>query len=141
MMYLWLKALHIVFMVTWFAGLFYLPRLYVYHAMPENAASYKLFMVMERRLFMMMSIGGVLTALFGLAMLMISYEWLAGTLWFYIKALCVGGLLFYHYCCYRIMLVFRQGENSRTPQWYRLFNEVPSVLLILIVVLAVTKAF
>ena len=85
-MYFWIKALHIIFMVTWFAGLFYLPRLYVYHAMPENKPSWDLFKVMERRLYVMMTIGAVLTALFGITMLIMNTAlFKAG--WFHAKLL------------------------------------------------------
>lgn len=140
-MYLWIKALHVVFMVTWFAGLFYLPRLYVYHAMPENKASYELFKIMERRLFIMMTIGGVLTTLLGLAMIAFSYQWLMVSGWFHVKLLFILGLFVYHYACYRIMLTFRNDLNQRNHRWYRMFNEVPSLVLIVVVILAVTKLF
>ncbi len=139
-MYLWIKALHIIFMVTWFAGLFYLPRLYVYHAMPENKASWDLFKVMERRLFIMMSIGAVLTAVFGISLIIMNVAlFKAG--WFHVKLLLVLGLAAYHYYCYQLMLTFRQDANTRSHIWYRKFNEVPSALLIIIVLLAVLKPF
>ena len=139
-MYFWIKALHIIFMVTWFAGLFYLPRLYVYHAMPENKPSWDLFKVMERRLYVMMTIGAVLTALFGITMLIMNTAlFKAG--WFHAKLLLVFGLAAYHYYCYKFMLTFRADANTRSHKWYRGFNEVPSVLLIIIVILAVVKPF
>ncbi|QLQ32419.1 MAG: CopD family protein [Candidatus Thiothrix singaporensis] len=141
-MYLWLKAFHIIFMVTWFAGLFYLPRLYVYHAMPENRSSFELFKVMERRLFAIMTIGAVLAAVFGLAMLAINWRYLLEvTHWFHLKLLLVAALVAYHYACYRLMAAFRNGTNTHGHKWYRWFNEAPSVLLIIVVILAVLKPF
>jgi putative membrane protein len=141
-MYEWLKALHVIFMVTWFAGLFYLPRLYVYHDTPENSGTFALFKVMERRLFVMMTIGASLTALFGLIMLAINWQYLlVVTHWFHLKLLLVAGLLAYHYACYRLMLTFRNDANTREHRWYRWFNEVPSLVLIVVVILAVVKPF
>lgn len=141
MLYLWIKALHIIFMVTWFAGLFYLPRLYVYHAMPENKPSFELYKVMERRLFAIMTIGMILTALFGTIMIILGQGVLFKSGWFHAKLLLVAGLLVYHYACYHLMITFRQDANTRTHKWYRYFNEAPSVLLIVIVILAVVKPF
>jgi len=139
--YLWMKALHVVFMVTWFAGLFYLPRLFVYHAMPDNRSSFALFKVMERRLFVMMTIGAALTLLFGVLMLVMGQMALFKAGWFHAKLLLLVFLFGYHYYCYRLMLTFRQDANTRSDKWYRLFNEVPSILLILIVILAIVKPF
>lgn len=140
-MYLWIKAIHIIFMVTWFAGLFYLPRLYVYHAMPENRPSYELFKVMERRLFAIMTIGAILTAIFGITMLIMGGGILFHSGWFHFKLLLIIALVAYHYACYKLMLTFRQDTNTHDHKWYRWFNEAPSVLLIVIVILAVVKPF
>lgn len=140
-LYTWIKALHIIFMVTWFAGLFYLPRLYVYHAMPENQNSFELFKVMERRLFIMMTIGAVLTLVFGTTLLVLGNGVLFKMGWFHAKLLFIILLFAYHYACYRLMLTFRFDANQRTHRWYRYFNEAPSLLLILIVILAVVKPF
>lgn len=140
-MYDWIKALHIIFMVTWFAGLFYLPRLYVYHAMDENQGSFELFKVMERRLFIMMTIGGVITALFGIIMIIMGGGILFSSGWFHAKLLFIVLLVVYHYACYRVMLTFRADANKRTHKWYRWFNEAPSALLIIIVIFAVVKPF
>ena len=139
-MYIWIKALHIIFMVTWFAGLFYLPRLYVYHATPEHEPSFELFKVMERRLFIMMTIGAALTLLFGVIMIVMNTSVLSAG-WFHAKLLFLFLLFVYHYACFRIMLTFREGKNQHSHKWYRYFNEAPSVLLIAIVILVVTKYF
>lgn len=138
MMYLWVKAFHIIFLVTWFAGLFYLPRLYVYHATPEHKGTFELFKVMERRLFIMMTIGGVLTAFFGIWLLTLNTG-LLSTGWFHAKLFFLALLIGYHIWCYRIMITFRNDQNTRSHKWYRMFNEAPSLLLIVIVIFAVTK--
>lgn len=139
-MYIWMKALHIIFMVTWFAGLFYLPRLYVYHAMPEHKGTYELFKVMERRLYIMMTLGAILTFLFGSLLIYLNSSVLMAA-WFHAKLLFLLFLFIYHYACYRIMLTFRADQNQRSHKWYRYFNEAPSLLLIAIVILVVTKFF
>ena len=139
-MYLWMKALHIIFMVTWFAGLFYLPRLYVYHAMPENKPSFDLFKIMERRLFIMMTLGAGLTVLFGSVLIVLNTSVMSSA-WFHAKLTLILLLLIYHYACFRIMITFRQEQNTRSHKWYRYFNEAPSLLLMGIVILVVTKLF
>ena len=137
---LWLKAFHVVFVVTWFAGLFYLPRLFVYHATATDALSLERFVVMERRLFGIMTLGGTLAALFGVSMIVAAPGYLAFG-WLHVKLTLVALLIGYHVWCYRLMLVLRTGKNRHSERWYRLFNEVPALLLIAIVVLAVVKPF
>jgi protoporphyrinogen IX oxidase len=139
-LFLWLKALHIVFVVTWFAGLFYLPRLFIYHAPATDPASVERFIVMERRLFMIMTLGAGLAAVFGLAMLAIAPEYLAFG-WMHAKLTFVVLLVAYHFWCLLLMRDLRQKKNVRSQRWYRIFNEVPALLLIVIVVLAVVKPF
>ena len=135
---LWLKAFHVVFVVTWFAGLFYLPRLFVYHAATADREGLARFVVMERRLFFIMSLGALLAVLFGLAMIAAAPGYL-GQGWMRAKLLLVAALVGYHGECYRLMLALRDGESRHSQRWYRLFNEVPSLLLIAIVILAVVK--
>ncbi len=135
---LWLKALHVVFVVTWFAGLFYLPRLYVYHCATTDAPGLARFVIMERRLFFIMSVGALLAVLFGLAMILAAPAYLAQG-WLRLKLLLVALLVGYHFWCYRLMLSLRGGVNPHTERWYRWFNELPGLLLIAIVVLAVVK--
>ena len=134
----WLKAFHVVFVVTWFAGLLYLPRLYVYHAVTTDAPGLARFVVMERRLFFLMSLGALLAVLFGLAMILASPAYLTQG-WLRLKLLLVALLVGYHFWCYRLMLALRRGANPHSQRWYRWFNEVPSLLLIAIVILAVVK--
>lgn len=140
-MYEWIRAFHIIFLVTWFAGLFYLPRLYVYHAIPENQTSFELFKIMERRLFGIMTIGAVLTAVFGGWMLVLSEGIILKMGWFHAKTLLLIFLISYHYFCWRLMLNFRAEQNKHSHKWYRLFNEIPGALLIFIVILAAVKPF
>ena len=135
---LWLKALHVVFVVTWFAGLFYLPRLYVYHAVTTDAPGLQRFVVMERRLFFIMSLGALLAVLFGIAMIIAAPGYLAQE-WLRAKLLLVALLVGYHFWCYRLMLALRAGVNPHTQRWYRWFNEAPGLLLLAIVILAVVK--
>jgi putative membrane protein len=137
---LWLKAFHVVFMVTWFAGLFYLPRLYVYHATTFDEPGRQRFAVMERKLFIMMTIGAACTALFGVAMLVTVPGYMQMG-WMHAKLTFVIALLAYHIWCYRLLVGFRNNTNRHSERWYRLFNEVPSLLLIVIVVLVVVKPF
>ena len=136
----WLKAFHIVFVVTWFAGIFYLPRLFIYHAAADDALGIERFQTMERRLFAIMTIGATLTLLFGLAMVAVTPALLA-TGWLRLKLALVAALIGYHIWCYRLMGELRAGRNRHSPTWYRVFNEAPALLLIAIVILAVVKPF
>ena len=139
-MYLWFKALHVAFMVTWFAGLFYLPRLFIYHSEATEAADRERFTVMERRLFIIMTIGAVLTAIFGLALLAIN-EALLSRGWFHLKLALLAGLVVYHLRCLRWIRVLRDGAIPDNTRWLRWFNEIPAVFLLVIVCLAIVKPF
>ena len=136
---LWLKALHIVFVVTWFAGIFYLPRLFLYHAAATDALSIERFQTMEKRLFGIMTIGATLTLLFGVSLLVVTPGFLQAG-WLHAKLALVLVLIGYHAWCYRLMRDLRAGRK-RSSTWYRVFNEVPSLLLIAIVILVVVKPF
>jgi putative membrane protein len=135
---LWLKAFHIVFVVTWFAGLFYLPRLFVYHSAAADAPGRERFLVMERRLFVLMTLGGALAIAFGISMVAAAPAYL-DFLWLRVKLALVAALVLYHLWCYKLMRDFRDGRDSHSQRWYRIFNEVPGLFLIAIVVLAVVK--
>jgi putative membrane protein len=136
----WIKAWHVIFMVTWFAGLFYLPRLFVYHASTTDRAGMERFQVMERRLFAIMTIGAAMTALFGFWLLARNPALLA-TGWMRVKLALVLVLIAYHVWNWRLLRDFAAGRNARSARWYRWFNEVPSLLLIAIVLLAVVRQF
>lgn len=135
---LWLKAFHVVFLVTWFAGLFYLPRLFVYHVSASDAIGRDRFVVMERRLFTMTTIGGVLTVVFGMLMVMMAPAYMAQG-WLHVKLALVLLVIAYHLWCLPLMHALRDGRNRHSERWFRLFNEVPTLLLIGIVILAVVK--
>ena len=136
---LWVKALHIFFVVSWFAGLFYLPRLFVYHAETDDGPGHQRFVVMERRLFMMMSIGAIGTVVFG-TWLLVGW-WLPAPLWLHLKIGLVVLLLLYHMLCFKLMRDFRARRDIRSARFYRIFNEVPALLLLAILVLVVVKPF
>ncbi|MEW5708033.1 protoporphyrinogen oxidase HemJ [Pelomicrobium methylotrophicum] len=136
---LWIKAFHIVFMVTWFAGLFYLPRLFVYHAMAEDPVSQERFQVMERKLYYgIMTPGAVLTLALGL-WLWLGYGFSGG--WLHAKLALVAVLVGYHLWCGKLLRDFRQQRNTRSHVWYRWFNEFPVLILIAVVILVVVKPF
>ncbi len=136
----WVKAWHVIFMVTWFAGLFYLPRLFVYHASTTDSPGVARFIIMERRLFVIMTIGAVMTVAFGLWLLMLSPA-LLDTGWMRAKLALVALLAAFHVWLWRLMRDFAAGRNAHSERWYRAINEVPSFALIAIVLLAVAKPF
>ena len=134
---LWIKSFHIIFMVTWFAGLFYLPRLYVYHAMCTDQAGNDRFKIMERKLYYgIMTPGAVLTIIFG-TWLWLGYGF-AGA-WLDAKLALVVILIVYHVYCGKILLDFKYDRNQRSHVYYRWFNEFPVIILIVIVILVVVK--
>ena len=136
----WVKAFHIVFMVAWFAGLFYLPRLYVYHCEAQDVASHARFCTMERRLFRIMTIGAVFTV--GLGILMWTRYWgVPGPRWLHLKAALTLALLVYHGWLYVLHRDFRNYRNTHSGRFYRLINEIPAVFLVAIVVLVEVKPF
>ncbi len=137
---LWLKAFHVIAMVTWFAGLFYLPRLFVYHADAGDWISVERFRVMERRLLMIMTIGALLTLSLGLAMIVVWPAYLKMG-WLHAKLALVILLIAYHLTCHKFVRDFAHDRKTRSARWFRMFNEVPSVLLIGIVILAIVKPF
>lgn len=135
---LWLKSFHIIFVVTWFAGLFYLPRLFVYHTAATDTVGRDRFVVMERRLFALMTLGAVLAVAFGISMVAAAPAYL-DFLWLRVKLALVAALILYHIWCYKLLQDLRDGRDRHSQRWFRLFNEVPALLLIAIVILAVVK--
>ena len=133
------KSLHLIFMVTWFAGLFYLPRLFVYHALSTDTISVERFKLMERKLYYgIMTPGAVLTVVFGV------WLWLGygiGGGWMHAKLAFVALLIGYHLYCGKLMGDFKHDRNRHGHVWYRWFNELPVVLLAAIVLLVVLKPF
>lgn len=139
-LYPWLKALHIAFMVTWFAGLFYLPRLFIYHSEANDELSRDRFVIMERRLFVIMTIGAVLTALFGFIMLYFNPA-LLGQSWFQIKLWLLAGMVVYHLRCLNWIQRLAAGNLPDNSKWLRWFNELPTIFLLTIVCLVVVRPF
>ena len=136
---LWIKAFHIIFMVTWFAGLFYLPRLFVYHALAEDQTSIERFKIMERKLFFgIMTPGALLTIVFGLWLWLgygISGGWLHG------KLALVTVLIAYHAYCGKLLSDFKHDRNRHGHVFYRWLNELPVLILAAVVILVVVKPF
>jgi len=137
-MFLWIKALHVIFVVTWFAGLFYLPRLFVYSA--ENSAPVvrAQLKIMQRRLLGITHIGGALAVLFGAWTLALAPGYWSQP-WLQAKLALVLALIGYHLYLVRLKNQFARDHIARSPRWLRLFNEVPALLLLAIVLLAVVK--
>jgi protoporphyrinogen IX oxidase len=138
MAYLWVKALHVIFVVTWFAGLFYLPRLFVYHAEADDAPGRERFKIMERRLYALMTMGAGVAGTLGIAMLYLNPALLRAP-WMHVKLALVVALIAYHVWCGRLVAGFRDDRNAHSSRWYRFYNEVPTLFLFAIVILAIVK--
>jgi putative membrane protein len=138
--YLWLQALHVASMVCWFAGLFYLPRLFVYHARAGDVPGRERFEVMEKRLFVVMTIAAGATVVLGYLLVVINTSLVAET-WFRVKLGLVAGLAVYHYRCYRWATMLRGENGPRDTRWLRWFAELPAAFLLAIVLLAVARPF
>jgi putative membrane protein len=140
-LYNWLKAFHIIFVVTWFAGLFYLPRLFVYHAMTSDRISLDRFKVMERKLFIgIMTPGGLLSTFSGLWLLVENKALLQlGSMQVKIGLILI--LWIYHIYCGKLLATFKKDKNTRSHVFYRWVNEIPTVILISVVILIVVKPF
>lgn len=139
---LWIKSFHIIFMVCWFAGLFYLPRLFVYHAEATDDTSLERFIVMERRLYRGITTPSMLLTLaMGLWLIHFNTQYYMQAGWFHAKLGCVLILLAYHFTCGYFVKQFRLGKNTRSHVFYRFFNEFPVFLLVVIIILVVVKPF
>jgi protoporphyrinogen IX oxidase len=137
---LWVKSLHLIFMVTWFAGLFYLPRLFVYHAMASDPVSIERFKVMERKLYWgIMAPGAALTIAFGVWLWLGWFRGASG--WLHAKTALVVLLVGYHLWCGRLLRAFAEDRNTRSHVWLRWFNEFPTLILVATVLLVVFKPF
>ncbi|WP_353432566.1 CopD family protein [Polynucleobacter sp. MWH-UH23A] len=136
--YLWVKTLHIVFITSWFAGLFYLPRIYVNLADEKNPDAYARLLGMADRLYRFMTILAVPAILLGLT-LWLGFGVGAGDVWMHAKLFFVILVMGYHHACFSLLKKFRAGLNTRSGVWYRWFNEVPVILLFVIVALVIFK--
>ena len=137
---LWIKAFHLIFMVAWFAGLFYLPRLFVNHAMTDNQDTREQFKIMERKLYRFITPWMILTLAFGLWMLY-AYAWSAfgHMLWLQVKLVLIALLVAFHFYCGKLVGEFAADRNEHSHVWYRWFNELPVLVLFAVILLAVIK--
>jgi putative membrane protein len=141
-LYLWLKALHIIFVVTWFAGLFYMPRLFVYHATATDTVSKERFKVMEHKLYrIIMNPSMIATLIFGLWLLVESWQAFSSQGWIWLKIVLVLLLIGYHHYCLRIIKAFADDRLPHSEKFFRIFNEMPALVLIVAVILVVVKPF
>ncbi len=137
---LWLKALHVIFMVTWFSGLFYLPRLYVYHTLSHDTISIDRFKIMERKLFFgIMTPGAIFTIVFGIALFIPHASLYLHLPWMILKLILVGLLVIYHIYLGKLLFDFKHGRNTHGHVFYRILNEVPVLFLALIIFLVILK--
>lgn len=137
---LWVKSFHIISVICWFAVLFYLPRLFIYHAMSEDEISKERFKIMERKL--IRAIGNpamMATFIFGIWLITYNWQYYQNATWFWLKVGLIALLTIYYHICLRIWKQFREDQNTRSHTYYRWFNEVPALLLIGIVCLVVVK--
>lgn len=137
----WIKAFHIIFVITWFAGLFYLPRLFVHHTMTDDQATKERFKIMERKLYRFTTPSMALTIVLGSLLLASNWSAYASAGWFYAKLLLIVILIIYHLWCGRIVKAFANDSNTKSHVWYRWFNEAPVLALFAIVILVVVKPF
>ena len=139
MFYLWLKAFHIIAMVAWFAGLFYLPRLFVYHADAKDTQGIERFKVMENRLYYAITWpAAIITTALGLSLIGINPA-IMKSAWMHVKLSLVALLWGYHLGCGHYLKAFKNDNNLRTSRFYRLYNEIPTLLLVSIVIMVVVR--
>ena len=137
---LWVRAFHVISMVAWFSGLFYLPRLFVYHADAADRISLARFKIMERRLYYGITWpAALLTTGLGLWLLLPLWQYYATAIWLHVKLFCVVLLWGYHVWCGHFLRQFKQNKNRHSSRFYRIFNELPTILLIVIIVLVIVK--
>ena len=137
---LWIKAFHIISMITWFAGIFYLPRLFVYHAQASDTLGQDRFLVMEEKLYrIIMTPSAVITIIFGAVLVSFNPQIYFASTWFILKMFLVALVLVYHVYCKRLMRQFASRQGIKTHKYYRVFNELPVLMLISIILLVVVK--
>ena len=138
---LWLKAFHIIFIVCWFAGLFYLPRLYVHHAMAEDRATIERLKIMERKLYRFVTPFAAATIVLGIWMLALRPDYYLTQGWMHAKLFFVVLLIAYHHVCLIYLKQFAQDRCTKRHVFFRWFNELPVIALVAIVIFAVVKPF
>ncbi|WP_369856319.1 protoporphyrinogen oxidase HemJ [Candidatus Thalassolituus haligoni] len=139
---LWVKAFHIIAVITWFAGIFYLPRLYVYHAAAADTASRERFKIMERKLYRgIMWPSMVVVIVLGTWLISFNPDYYLNSGWMHVKLTLVALLVGYHLYCGKLNQMFNNDQNHRSHVWYRWFNELPVIILIAVVILVVVRPF
>lgn len=141
-MFAWVAAFHIISVICWFAAIFYLPRLFVYHAMAEDAIGRERFKIMERKLYRGIATPSmVATLFFGFWLFSLSPQYFIAAPWFQVKIILVILLIGYHFCCRHFLNQFRRDANTRSHVFYRWFNEIPVLMLVGIVIMVIVKPF
>lgn len=140
-MYLWIKAFHIIFVICWFAGIFYLPRLFVHHAMSTDAATQQRLSIMEGKLYRFVTPIAFISLGLGLWLVALNPDFYLKSGWFHAKFSLIVLLFVYHFYCGHLLKQFAAGNNTRSHVFYRVFNELPVLALFAIVILAVVKPF
>lgn len=141
MLLLWLKAFHLIFVVCWFAGLFYLPRLFVYHAMADDAATIAQFKVMERKLYRFVTPFAALAIVLGIWMLLLNPAYYFSQPWMHAKLALVAGLVVYHFWCGRLLRQLADDVSTHSHKFFRVFNEIPVLILFPVVILVIVRPF
>ena len=137
---LWLKAFHVIFVVTWFAGIFYLPRLFVNHAETTSKEVSEQLKVMEKRLLYVITPFPIFVIVLGIALCyQYGWAWFVQATWLHIKITLVAILVLYHLYCFKLVSDFKQDKNTRSGRWYRVFNEVPVLILFAVIILVYIK--
>ncbi len=140
MLFLWMKAFHLISLISWFAGLFYLPRLFVYYAEHSDSRVRETLLTMQKKLWKIIMVpASILTALFGFVLLDLARETTLFTLWFQIKLFLLFILYVYHFYLRGIIKGFERGVSPQSGRFYRILNEIPTLIMILIVILVVIK--
>ena len=140
MFYLWIKALHLISLISWFAGLFYLPRLYVYYAENSNPDTRRTLIIMQLKLWKIIMVpASLLTALFGFTLVYLTWEVNQFQPWFHLKGVLLLLLYGDHFYLRKILSGFEKGETPKSGRYYRLLNEVPTIIMVLIILLVVVK--
>ena len=138
---LWLKALHIIAVICWFSGIFYLPRIMVYYASSEHLETRRQLALMAGKLYRFITPIAVIAILLGLALISFNLDYFLQATWLWLKLVAVLCLVIYHYYCGRLVRALESDSNEHGHVYFRLFNEVPVIFLVVIVVLAVLKPF
>lgn len=139
---LWVKAFHVISVITWFAALFYLPRLFVYHAMSDDQISIKRFKAMERKLYQGIMMPSMIVAVvLGFWVLIDAWDFYKTQYWLHAKLVLATPLIAYHFYCGHLLSVFKNDNNTRSHVFYRWFNEFPTLILVSVVILVVVRPF